>query len=279
MKLWRFSAVLALAAVLSACQFFGPSTAEMTLAVENQVLSTEIAALRATATVEADRMLVTLEHAQTAVSHVNGQTGALQATLMANGQPADLSNITPQALMTPTPPPPILDIGPQAPAVAPIGITPGATIGPSGANPDNSPALVITPIVADTAAPLSNIVMSEAVGSDDCAIQPTTSFTTQTPQIYVVALARGIGPQDRITSRWSRDGQAVVDYSWSPNFNIEEACIWFYIDQSEIEFTPGNWQVQMELNGQPIGSPATFRIDAVGATGDQMLEETFGQGG
>lgn len=276
MKRWRSGAFVALAALLSACQFFGPSTAEMTLSVQNQVLSTEIAALRATATVDADRMLVTLEHAQTAISHVNGQTGDLQATLIASGgQPADLASISPQPPMTFSPPPPILDIGPEAPGVAPIRITPGATAAIS--NPgDGGAALVITPLATQSASPLSNIVMAEAVGSDDCAIQPLTTFTTQTPQIYVVATAQGIGTQDTVTSRWSRDGQAIVDYSWTPNFQIDGACIWFYIDQSEVEFAPGTWQVQMELNGQNVGSPAVFTIAPQQAAGDQMLQESLG---
>ncbi len=275
------SLALAVALSASACQFFGPSTSEMTLAVQNQVLSTEIAAIRATATVEADRMMVTLEHAQTAVNHVDAQTQDLQATLVArSGLPADLNSITPVFDTAFATPPPILDLGQNTTnGVAPIRITPGATTPPS--IPQNNAALVITPIVNQQAAsgPLSNIVTSGAVGDDDCALNPTTSFTTQTPQIYVVARASGVGSSDTITSRWSAGGSEIVSYDWTPDFEIEDACIWFYIDQSEITFTPGNWQVQMELNGQATGSPVTFSIAAGSAPGDAMLEGALGAAG
>jgi hypothetical protein len=271
---------LAAAVSVSACQFFGPSTSEMTLAVQNQVLNTEIAAIRATATVEADRMMVTLEHAQTAVNHVDGQTQDLQATLVArNGLPADLNAITPAAELGLATPPPILDLGQNNNGVAPIGITPGATSAPSIPQQGN-PALVITPnVTAAPTGPLNNIVTASSVGSDDCALNPTTSFTTATPEIYVVARAVGIGPSDSITSRWLAGGSEVVSYDWTPSFEIEDACIWFYIDQSEIAFTPGNWQVQMELNGQAVGSPVNFTIAESSAPGDAMLEGALGGAG
>ena len=249
----------------------------MTLAVQNQVLNTEIAAIRATATVDADRMMVTLEHAQTAVNHVDSQTQDLQATLVArNGLPADLNSITPAVDPVFATPPPILDLGQAANGVAPIGITPGATTPPSIPQQGNA-ALVITPIVAQQASgPLSNIVTSSSVGSDDCALNPSTSFTTATPEIYVVARASGVGSSDNITSRWSAGGSEIVRYDWTPPRQIDDACIWFYIDQAEVTFTPGNWQVQMELNGQPVGSPVSFTIAESNAPGDAMLEGALG---
>ena len=253
----------------------------MTLAVQNQVLNTEIAAIRATATVESDRMMVTLEHAQTAVNSVDSQTQDLQATLVArNGLPADLNSITPAVAPVVATPPPILDLGPNADGIAPIRITPGATTAPVIPQQGGNAALVITPVVVEQVAsgPLSNIVTAGSVGSDDCALNPTTSFTTSTPEIYVVARASGVGPGDNITSRWSAGGSEVVSYDWAPSFEIEDACIWFYIDQTEVTFTPGNWQVQMELNGQPVGSPVSFTISESSAAGDAMLEGALGGG-
>jgi len=252
----------------------------MTLAVQNQVLNTEIAVIRATATVEADRMMVTLEHAQTAVSHVDGQTQDLQATLVArNGLPADLNNITPAAEVALATVPPILDLGQTGNGVAPIRITPGATTPPGIPQQDSNAALVITPVAPQASGPISNIVTAGSVGDDDCALNPGASFTTATPEIYVVARASGIGSSDNITSRWSAGGSEVVSYDWTPDFEIEDACIWFYIDQTEVTFTPGNWQVQMELNGQPVGSPVSFSIAESSAPGDAMLEGALGGAG
>lgn len=255
----------------------------MTLSVQNQVLNTEIAAIRATATVDADRMLVTLEHAQTSVSRVDDQTQDLQATIAARGlPPADLDSITPVADNVFATPPPILDLGPTTVenGVAPIRITPGATSPVVIPNQNNNAALVITPLPQQqqAAGPLQNIVTAGSVGADDCAVSPTTSFTTQNGQIYVVARAVGVGPSDNITSRWYAGGSEIVSYDWTPTFEIEDACIWFYIDQSEIAFTPGSWSVQMEINGENVGSPVAFSIAEGTAPGDEMLDGAFDGG-
>ena len=60
------------------------------------VAQTQIAAVRATATVNADRLMVTLENAQTAVGNVDLQSTRIAATLIAQGMPfVDASEITP----------------------------------------------------------------------------------------------------------------------------------------------------------------------------------------
>lgn len=271
--------VLALSAFLSACQFFGPPTAEQTLVAENYVLNTEIAALRATATVEADRMLVTLEHAQTAMSHVTGQTQELSATLIARGTPSvDLSGLSPQVTVDIPTLEPALQIAP--PANSAIVITPGSVSAETGALPGDTaqqPALVITPVSAENTV-LSNIVTAPGVGDDDCAINPTSQFTSSSSEIYVVARARGVAANDEIVSRWYRDGEEVINYPWTPGFEIEDACIWFFIEESEVPFVPGNWQVQMELNGEVVGAPVTFTILDDTAAGDALLEQALGGG-
>lgn len=254
----------------------------MTLGVQNQVLNTEIAAIRSTATVEADRLVVTLEHAQTAISQVNGQTQDLQATLGAQGlPPVDLSSISPVPESVFATPPPIVDSSVTTGGVAPIGITPGPT-SPVIIPNQNNAALVLSPIPVQggsqqtieqqTTGPLQNIVTTSTVGADDCAVNPTGSFTTSTTEIYAVARAVGVAANDNITSRWSMGGSEIVMYDWTPGFAIENACIWFYISQDEIAFTPGSWQVQMGINGQPVGAPVTFTIAGAAAAGDAMLE-------
>lgn len=278
MKRWTVTLILLAAVSSSACQFFGPSTAEMTLSVQNQVLNTEIAAIRATATVEADRILVTLEHAQTAVNDVDDQTQDLQATLAAQGlPPVDISSISPVPESVFATPPPIIDPSTLNNNVAPIGITPAAT-SPVIIPNQNNAALVITSVAVQqqAAGPLQNIVTSDSVGSDDCALNPSTTFTATTPEIYVVARAVGVGPNDNITSRWFAGGSEIISYDWTPNFEIENACIWFYIDQDEVMFTPGSWSVQMELNGQTVGSPVAFSIVAASTAGDEALSGAFG---
>ena len=73
--------------------------------------------------------------------------------------------------------------------------------------------------------------------------------------------------------------EQVANYDWTPTFDINGACIWFYIDQSEVAFTPGTWRVQMALNGSPVGSAAVFSIVEANPPGDAALEGALsGQG-
>ncbi|HEX2907185.1 MAG TPA: hypothetical protein VHO69_10020 [Phototrophicaceae bacterium] len=52
----------------------------------------------------------------------------------------------------------------------------------------------------------------------------------------------------------------MIVYDFTPDFVIEQNCIWFYIDSSDTDFTPGNWTVQLEMNGQVVGEPVAFTI-------------------
>jgi hypothetical protein len=277
-----FAQTILLASVfaLSACQFFAPGAGEQTLAAQNAALQTEIAAIRATATVEADRLMITLEHAQTAIRSVNEQTGELAATLVAAGTPADAINlavITPQ-FVPPTLPP---DGAPPPPAAGqPLLLTTiqfptavGALPGGDGALLTSPPAPLATP-EAD-AASLTNIVAAPAVGADDCALNPATAFTTANNEIYIVATANNIEAGTVISTNWIANGQPIVEYDWTPDFAIEGACIWFFIDQSEVEFVPGNWQVQYAIDGVPSGSPVVFTIEGAAAQGDAAVEDAF----
>lgn len=272
--------------LLGACQFFGPSTNEQVLSTQNAALSTEIAAVRATATVDADRLLSTLEHAQTTEGHVGRQTDALSATLIALGTPAgsiDLSQITPDAPIADTfagntNVPPVIVLG--GPTPGGIGVTPpadpvlAATQAASGAIAQTTPVNT-NQQVASGGALLSNIVTTDTTGADDCATRTLTTFDSSATEIYVVATANGIGPSDTVTSSWMLEGTEVVSYDWNPSFDIAGACIWFYIDAADVTFTPGNWQVSLSVNGTPMGTPTQFSITG-GAPGDALFDATPG---
>src|SRR5215207_9699788 len=167
-------AALASSVLLSACQFFAPPTGEQTLVAENKLLGTELASIRATATVDADRMMITLEHAQTEMSHVGGQTEDLSATLIARGSPAvDISRMTPQAATNFATPDPNLQQQ-AALDVTPIAITPGSVSSPADGQPQSqtNSVLVVTPIGSDQSN-LASILTAPGVGDDDCAVNPT----------------------------------------------------------------------------------------------------------
>jgi hypothetical protein len=180
------------------------------------------------------------------------QRGQLQATLIARGaDPAAVgANITPVAPVTPLPD-----------AAADAASTTGGAVVPTSAPGD----VPITPPGADltptSGAPaLANIVTAANVGSDDCAAGVTSTFSASSDRIYVVATAFNIPPGTSIVSRWFQNGQQVISHDFTPDFDINDACIWFFIDQTDVAFTPGSWSVDLEINGVVTGPSTTFTI-------------------
>lgn len=204
---------------------------ELTLVATQVALNTQIAAIRSTATIQAERIQVTVEYMATQVRSAEVQNDQLRATLVSRGiDPQNLSNIDPLSI-TPVP-------------------------GPANTIPQPEITVETLPVITPTpggGAALTNIVMSENVGSDDCAVGATSTFSTSAQQIYVVATALNIQPGTTIISRWRVGGQEIV-HDFTPNFEINQNCIWFFIDQVDTTFTPGNWNVQLEINGAPVGT-------------------------
>lgn len=249
------------AVVLGACNFFPGDPAQQTLAAENAILGTSIVAVRETATVEFDRMAITLEYAQTAIRTIDQQSTRIAATLLAAGTPfVDTSGIT---SMPPTPAPFVNGSG--ANVIAPErSATPVVNAEGSARGSIEIAGPTVEPTFDLSIPRLYDITMSTAVGPDDCPTNPSNSFTTSTGEIYVTARAANLGPTNMVVSRWLLEGAEVVNYDWSPGFEIADACIWFYITPSAVEFTPGSWSVELLLDGAPAAEPVTFTIASAG---------------
>jgi hypothetical protein len=244
----RFYAFLWVAIALIGAGCNDGGDIQLTLVSQNVALSTEIADIRSTATYAADRLNQTAEYLGTTIAQGNQQGDLLGSTLAASG--VDASLITPGA---PIPTRPIENVVPQQPIT---NITPAVT-------DENGAPLGSDPLVTGTALPepsLYNIVTTDGVGSNDCALGTVSSFSSSTEQIYVVATAANIPPNTRLSSRWFLEGAEVVFHDFTPDFTIEQNCIWFYIDQTDIAFTPGNWSVQLSINDTPAASPVAFTI-------------------
>lgn len=237
------SAVVTLLVVLlaAACSG-GSSNTELTLVAQNVALATQIADVRSTATVEADRLRVTAVYIETAVAQSRTQNQRLSATVEALGGNAAL--VAPVA-GTPVPPAASNLAGPEATFDAGAPRTGEAVVAAT-----NTPGLPS----------LYNAVTARGVGANDCALAPVTSFTSADTSIYVVATASNIAPGTVLASRWFLEGSEVISHDFTPDFAIDQNCVWFYIDSTEITFTPGNWTVQLEINGQPAGEPVPFTI-------------------
>jgi len=278
----------ATAMVVSACAgIVGPTAQEMTLQSRNVELSTQISDLRQTATVETNRMMITVEHASTEVRSVGFQRDALRATLIARGTDAGFVDVTApnssddlpdgidSASLLPTPGP-----GSAAPpAVTPAGAGDDATLDQS-----QVAAGTATPAAEATGPRLTDPVLATGVNNNDCAANSQTSFPSSTQEIYIVATALDFPVGTTVTARWSQDGTVLGTYEIPFDFAIDGACIWAFIDQTDFAFTPGNWTVELLVNGSPGLGPIPFTITGTGtgtgaggeATGDNMDDMSEG---
>lgn len=255
--------------LLSACNFFNQPADLQTESLQNELAQTQIAAVRATATVNADRVLITLESAQTAVGNVNLQSTRIASTLIAGGMAfVDASAITPVA--------PVQDMNmatstPNSQIANPL-LTPGAPVVNSGGAAQGDTSLIQTTPTAPAdqnannvpadpnAANLTNITLTDTVGADDCPVAAANVFTESTTEIYVTAVGNNISAGTTIDSTWWLNGNQMQYYSWTPDFAVNGACIWFRLPASEVTFTPGNWTVDLTIGGAAAGS-ASFTIE------------------
>lgn len=220
---------------VSACS--GQSSAEMTLVSQRDTLATQMAFVQETATIGTDRLAMTVEFVQTETDRVSVQGTRLAQTYVARGGVVGtIPFSTPLPRTSATPPP----------ATSPQAAT------------TNTPEP--SPIPTEAPPALYNIVTSTGVGANDCATGQVTSFSASTQQIYVVATASNVVPGTELGARWFMEDQEVAYHTFVPDFPINQACIWFFIDPTDAPLTPGNWQVQLEVNGAPAATPVSFTI-------------------
>ncbi len=221
-----------------------------TLSTQHSEMGTQVSFARSTATVESDRLLATIEAVQTQVRFAEFQNQSLQSTLVERGfSQEDIDAVSPlEATIRPptaTPPPTSAVLQPTPPPVTPPQVT--------------EEVATITPTHPASAA-LANAVTARSVRDDDCADEITGTFTTDDEAIYVVATAYNIAANTTLTSRWQYQGEEVVRFDFVPDFNIDGACIWFFIEPADAPFNPGTWSVVLDINGSPAIPPLTFVI-------------------
>ncbi|HRF95656.1 MAG TPA: hypothetical protein PLZ51_10695 [Aggregatilineales bacterium] len=241
---------------LSACG--ASSTDQQTMVAYNTAIVTQRAVFYLTATVEAERGFVTLDAIQDRIDRAIIQRQFMLSTLEARG--VDISRL-PQ-LTTPTP--------------APFSPTPSdsSAITATPMNGDVAlPTAVVVTLIAITPtsnipqatpnanSPLRDVVMSQGVGNDDCAVGVTNTFSVNTAEIYVVARAVGIQAGTNLGASWAKaDGTALVRFDFTPDFDIENACIWFFAAPEDFPFEAGGYSVVLDINNVPVGTPIPFII-------------------
>ncbi|MDZ4768895.1 MAG: hypothetical protein SGJ24_07180 [Chloroflexota bacterium] len=85
MRKITFTLGLVTALILGACNFFAPSSDIQTENLQNDVARTQIAAIRASATVDAERLAITAEYASGSIANAALQSTRIVSTLMAQG--------------------------------------------------------------------------------------------------------------------------------------------------------------------------------------------------
>lgn len=234
--------------LITACS---DNSAQATLVADNALLGTQIVELRVTATYLVDEIQRTAEYVMTEVPKVARLRDELSSTLQAAGLDAgSINQVQPNTAF--------------AVATAPAAGQPNVPVGPPPTNSTpgsldlnlNAPA-VGTPTSGSPA--LFNLVTAEGVGSNDCAISSVTTFTPDTAQIYVVATASNIAAGSLIAAQWYMDSTLVTEQSFAPDSNINDNCIWFFAEQVDFPFTPGNYRVDLTVDGAALAS-ASFAI-------------------
>lgn len=250
--------VALLCALLASCAPAREPAVELTAAAQNATLSTEVANARASATYGADQRAATQVAASDVISRARGRQNSMISTLEALDIPRpDVRQITPAVLPTS-----LIQNTPTPDTLAAGGVTLAAPTQDPNTTPTFTPAPTDIPPTQDPNAPrIANLMTAPAVGRDDCAQNPTTSFRTTTSQIYVVMLAYNLSPGNVVASRWFKDGQAMAFYEFSPNFTVNGACIWFFVDQTDFTFEAGaNYEIVLSVNGVSVDT-ARFTVE------------------
>ena len=220
---------------LAAC---APADPESPIELTSSSLKTQIAAIRRSATVAVERLQITVIGARSQLEQIRGNYESLSGTLTARGyDPASVALPTAAA-------------GSAARAAAPtvrstataLIITPPATVGTGESDETRS------------APRLSDFRIGLEVGDDDCIAAPLLTLAANVPAIYTSARAQNLPAGAQLRTIWYAAGEERASLTYTPDFAIEDSCVWFFINPSDTPFVPGVWEVRWELAGVPYPS-------------------------
>ena len=228
----------------------------MTATAEYDSVATQFDRIHTTATVARARLQITLDFAGTRVAQIEQSGAFLRSNLSALGTDSDfidanLSQLAdaPQATVAARAEATIV-LGASATAEADAVLSPPATTPPpSSAEPAAGPR-----------PRLEDLVLASGVNSEDCPIDVNPVFSPSSSEIYVVARAFDIPVGATFSSSWRFRDQELAAHSFTTERSIDDNCIWFYIDQTDVVFTTGPWTVQISLDGSALTPLLPFEI-------------------
>jgi hypothetical protein len=121
----------------------------------------------------------------------------------------------------------------------------------SGAGPASS---------ATQGAVLGPAVTAENIGDHNAPVNEARTFSASQDRIYVVAQAQQLDSGTTMFARWSRDGQPFEDsQEITANQSYQNTYIEFHLEPVNGNFDPGQYNVQIFVNGNP-DTQAAFTV-------------------
>ncbi|MEZ4731994.1 MAG: hypothetical protein R3E79_33165 [Caldilineaceae bacterium] len=100
---------------------------------------------------------------------------------------------------------------------------------------------------------LGRVVMAEGIGEQNSPVEITDTFSASQDFIYMVAEADSIERGTTMFARWSRDGEPFEDSSEvTADRDYTNTYIEFHLENLEARMEPGDYSVQLFVNGNPV---------------------------
>jgi hypothetical protein len=96
--------------------------------------------------------------------------------------------------------------------------------------------------------------------SDDCADQLQTEFPADSPKIYITAHAFNIHKGTRMGVEWRYQGNPAHQESFVVPRDDDDYCLWFFIDPTMVQLSPGQWSVRLFANDAALDPAVSFTI-------------------
>jgi hypothetical protein len=133
------------------------------------------------------------------------------------------------------------------------------------------PAGGVTPAPSSGSAPTTFSQTTTATGvreADGCAAGGTSIFEATEDEIYVVTMITNLKAGAVFGARWLAEGSLFHDDTrcWIPAEDWASVCAWCSIVSDGGRFEPGNWTVELMLNGQLLSQAQFQVVDSSAAT-------------
>ncbi len=107
---------------------------------------------------------------------------------------------------------------------------------------------------------IDTVVAGNRSEVDGCAVDTRSIFQQTEARIYVITRAVNITAGAIVSAEWMFSGQMVANSEVTIGADDENICLWFYIDSSQIAFTPGEWSVRILLNDGFVPPEVSFTV-------------------